>query len=621
MKCPLAGSSETSVLKRARWQKLSLSKRAVKDSGSNMDAARPALIQTYGSRTGKRRRSASSANSGVEGSPSFIKRLENPQGSITGTDDSLINDAKKRIGRFIYENGLDVNAVHSPSFQSMISLCSGQTKNQIPTSQELRGWIFKDAVKEMREYVKKIRNSWADTGCSILLDGWTDAKGRHLINILVDSPKGTVYLCSFDISDCIGNMDAMQSFIDKVLMEVGISSVVQIITYSTSAFMKEVGKQLMEKYRPIFWTVSSSCCIELMLEKLTGVNLIKETLEKAKTITRFIHSNPDVLKHLQDQTDGNGLLVASKTRSTQPFSTLENIVLEKETLKTLFLSSDPRSSALTSTAEGKNAADILADRTFWNGATTVLKAAIPLVRVIDWMNMGNKEQMGYIYETIDQAKETIKEEFKKKKYQYAPFWKAIDDVWNELLYSPLHSAGYFLNPNLFYSTDVYIDPEVVTGLFCCIVRSSQDLHVQDRITVQLEQYRVAKDAFSIGSAVDKRSNISPAIWWSRYGGQCPELQKLAIRILSQTCDGASKFQLKRSLAEILLTKGRSQAEQKRATDVVFLRYNMQLQNFASGKTDYIASNEVSPMDDWVMNNASQNSDTTLMEVDGGDTID
>ncbi|KAL0298657.1 UNVERIFIED_CONTAM: hypothetical protein Sradi_6525500 [Sesamum radiatum] len=473
-----------------------------------MDAARPAIIQTYGSRAGKRRKSASSETSGVEGSPSFIKRLENPQGSIAATDDSSINDAKKRIGRFIYENGLDVNAVHSPSFQSMISLCSGQTNYQIPTSQELRGWIFKDAVKEMRENVKKIRSSWADTGCSILLDGWTDAKGRHLINILVDSPEGTVYLCSFDISDCIENMDAMQSFISKVLVE-------------------------------------TSC----------------------------------------------------------------------------LLSSDPRSSAFTSTAEGKNVAGILADRTFWNGATTVLKAAIPLVRVIEWMNMRNKDQMGYIYETIDQAKETIKDEFKNKKYQYAPFWKAIDDVWNELLYSPLHSAGYFLNPNLFYSTDVYIDPEVVTGLFCCIVRSTQDPHIQDRITIQLEQYRVAKGAFSVGSAVDKRSDISPATWWSRYGGQCPELQKLAIRILSQTCDGASKFQLKRSLAEMMLTKGRSQAEQKRVIDVVFLRYNMQLQNFASGKTDYIAPNEVSRMDDWVMNNPSQNNDTTLMEVDGGDTID
>ncbi|KAL0303089.1 UNVERIFIED_CONTAM: hypothetical protein Sradi_6177000 [Sesamum radiatum] len=483
------------------------------------------------------------------------------------------------------ENGLDVNAVHSPSFQSMISLCSGQTKYEIPTSQELRGWIFKDAVKEMREYVKKIRSSWADTGCSILLDGWTDAKGRHLINTLVDSPKGTVYLCSFDISDCIGNMDAMQSFIGKVLVEVGIGNVVQIITYSTSAFMKEVGKQLMEKYRPVFLDGELILLHRTYAGEIDWRQSDQGDTGKGQNHNK-VYTQPSRCSETSSRSDGW-----------------------------------KRSSALTSTAEGKNVADILADRTFWNGATTVLKGAIPLVRVIEWMNMGNKEQMGYIYETIDQAKETIKEQFKNKKYQYAPFWKAIDDVWNDLLYSPLHSAGYFLNPNLFYSSDVYIDPEVVTGLFCCIVRSTQDLGVQDRLTIQLEQYRIARGAFGEGSAVDKRSDISPAIWWSRYGEQCPELQKLAIRILSQTCDGASKFQLKRSLAEMLLTKGRSQAEQKRVTDVVFLRYNMQLQNFASGKTDYIASNEVSRMDDWVLNNPSQNNDTTLMEVDGGDTID
>ncbi|KAI3459004.1 hypothetical protein Pfo_015667 [Paulownia fortunei] len=591
----------------------------------NMDTVKPELTQTHGLGNEKRYKSASSENSAIESS-SFTKRLENPQGSITSTDDSLLRKTKKCMGRFFYESGLDFNAVNSPSFQRMISLCSGQMKYQIPTCQELKGWIFKDAVKEMREYVDETRNSWADTGCSILLDGWTDAKGRNLINILVDCPRGAIYLCSSDISDCVGNMDAMQLFFERVLTEVGINNVVQIITYSTSAFMKEVGKQLMEKYRPIFWTVSASCCIELMLERLEGMDLIKETLDKAKIITRFIHSHPNALKFLQDQTDGRDLVKPSKIRSTQPFLTLENIVLEKEILKGMFLSSDSKSSILTSTTEGKRVADLVADRSFWSGASTVLKAAIPLVRVIEWMNENNKEQIGYIYETIDQAKETIKEGFKHKKSQYAQFWKAIDDVWNELLYSPLHSAGYYLNPSLFYSSDVYIDPEVATGLVCCIVRTTEDMHVQDRITIQMEQYRTAKGAFGVGCAVDERSHISPGIWWSKYGGECPQLQRLAIRILSQTCDGASKFQLKRSLVEALLTKGRNRIEQKRLTDMIFLQYNMQLQNFASGKTNYIPSDdEIDPVNDWTVdktqNDVSQNNDITWMELDGGNTTD
>ncbi|KAH6838144.1 hypothetical protein C2S53_001235 [Perilla frutescens var. hirtella] len=562
------------------------------------------ISETRGPAGNKRYKSAYSDNSGTA-SPSGREVLECPERSTT-IDDLLLKETKMYVGRFFYESGLDFSAVNSPNFQRMISLFSRGMQYQTPTIGELKGWIFTQVLTEMHERVNDIRTSWADTGCSILLDGWTGADGRELINILVDCPRGTVYLCSYDITDCVENMDWMQLFFVKVLAEVGIQNVVQIITYSNSAFMKETGRQLMEKYRPIFWTVSASYCIELMLEKLGEMDLIKETLEKAKMITRFIHSQPLALKYLRDQTDGNDLVDSSKIRSIRPFLTLENIVAEKETLKEMLVSSNPSCSILTSDKERKRVAELVADRSFWSGASTVVKGSIPLVRVIEWMNVSGKDHIGYIYETIDQAKETIKEEFKNKKSQYSPFWKAIDDVWNEFLYSPLHSAGYYLNPNLFYSGDVFIDPEVVTGLYCCIVRSAADLRMQDRITVQMEQYRTAKGAMAAGVAADQRTHISPALWWSQFGGECPELQRLAVRILSQTCDGALKFQLKRSLAETLLTKGRSETDQKWQTDMVFLRYNMQLQNFVSGKTNYAMCNELDPVDDWIADKAQNN---------------
>lgn len=554
---------------------------------------------------GKKRYKGASLDNSETASPSGREIVECPQDYTTINDNLLVKDTKMCVGRFFYERGLDFSAVNSSNFQRMVFLFSRGMRYQTPTVEELKGWIFKEVMKEMHEHVNDIRKSWADTGCSILLDGWTDANGRELVNVLVDCPKGTLYLGSSDITVCVESMDSMQFFV-KVLAEIGIENVVQIITYSNSAFMKETGKQLMEKYRPIFWTVSASYCIELMLEKLGGMDLIKETLEKAKFITRFIHSHPVALKYVRDHTDGSDLVDSSKIRSIRPFLTLENIFMVKETLKEMFLSSHPDSTSLTSDMAGQRVAELVADRSFWSGASTIVKGAIPLVRVIEWMNTNGKDHIGFIYETIDQAKETIKEEFKNKKSQYSPFWKAIDDVWNEFLYSPLHSAGYYLNPNIFYSSEVYIDPEVVTGLYCCIVRSAADLRIQDRITVQMEQYRTARGAMAAGVAEDKRSNISPALWWSRYGGECPELQRLAIRILSQTCDGALKFQLKRSLAETLLIKGRSRTDQKLQNDLVFLRYNMQLRNFVPGKTNYAMCDELDPLDDWIVDNAQTN---------------
>ncbi|XP_042035335.1 uncharacterized protein LOC121781699 [Salvia splendens] len=431
----------------------------------------------------------------------------------------------------------------------MVSLFSQRgVQWQVPTVEELKGWIFKDVMKEMKERLNEVRRSWAETGCSILLDGWTDANGRTLVNVLVDCPKSTVYLFLADITDCVGNMDAMQIFLVKVLAEVGIPNVVQIITYSSSDFMKEAGRQLMERYRPVFWTVSASHCIELMLEKLCRVDLINKTLEKAKIITRFVHSHSIALKYLQDQTKGSGLIDTSMIRSIRPFLILENIEKKKETLNTMFSPSHSQSSILISTMEGRRAAELVGDHSFWNEASTILKGTMPLVRVIEWMNKSGKDHMGLIYETIDQAKETIKDCFKNKS-AYSLFWKTIDYVWNESLYSPVHSAGYYLNPNLLYSSNGLIDPELI-GLL-------------PRWSITVTEL--------------------PKVPW------LPESLKSKDRTFLL-------FQLSRSLAETLLFKGRNLDEQKWLRDMVFLRYTMQLQNFVPGN---VVSNEPGLVDDWL----------------------
>lgn len=73
--------------------------------------------------------------------------------------------------------------------------------------------------------------------------------------------------------------------------------------------------------------------------------------------------------------------------------------------------------------------------------------------------------------------------------------------------------------------------------------------------------------------------------------------------MSQNCDGAGRYALKRSLAEKLLTTGRNPIEQRRLHDLAFVHYNLQLQQFLSGMNPGIIPPEIDPMDDWVVNEA------------------
>lgn len=51
---------------------------------------------------------------------------------------------------------------------------------------------------------------------------------------------------------------------------------------------------------------------------------------------------------------------------------------------------------------------------------------------------------------------------------------------------------------------------------------------------------------------------------------------------------------------LLLSNGKNVVTDKKwQNDMLFLRYNMHLQSFGPGKTNYVACDEIDPVDDWV----------------------
>lgn len=533
---------------------------------------------------------------------------------------SVSREVQKFIARFFYETGTDFSAISAPSFKRMINaaLGHGEEERNIPSCQELKGWLLQDELKEVQEHVKKIRNSWGSTGCSILLDAWIDEKRRHLVNFLVDCPLGAIYLRSVDVTSFVGDVGKLQLLLDGVIEDIGVDNLVQVVSCSTKGWVGDVGKQFTTRCKRGVWTISASHCIELMLEKIGMIEPISGVLTKAKTITKFIYDHEAVLSLLKRHTLGRDLIRPSKTRIAMPFVTLENIVSEKQKLKNMFASSEWNTSPWASETEGQAVGHLVGDNSFWTAAGTALKASMPLVRVLSLIREADKPQVGYIYETMDQVKETIKEEFKNKKSQYMPFWQVIDEIWDTYLHSPIHAAGYYLNPSLFYSTDFYSDPEVSFGLLSSIVRLVPDQGSQHLISRQLEEYRLARGGFREGSTIDRRTSIPPALWWSHYGRQYPELQRFAIRVLSQNCDGAARYGLKRRLAEKLLTSGKNPIEQQQLSDLTFVHYNLQLQQFQSGVRG-IVPEEFDPVDVWIADEmretVPQNGQSSWINVD------
>ncbi|XP_058004191.1 uncharacterized protein LOC131180729 [Hevea brasiliensis] len=139
------------------------------------------------------------------------------------------------IARWMYDVGIAFNAVNYDSFGEMIRAIGNYGKEMKPPSfHEARVRLLNKEVQIINDLLESHKEEWENYGCTLMCDGWTDRKGRTLINFLANSPKGSVFIKSIDASDESKTAALLASLIEKELMEIGSEKVVQVVTDNAS---------------------------------------------------------------------------------------------------------------------------------------------------------------------------------------------------------------------------------------------------------------------------------------------------------------------------------------------------------------------------------------------------
>jgi adenosine/AMP kinase len=104
--------------------------------------------------------------------------------------------------------------------------------------------------------------------------------------------EGMLFLRSIDISTVFKDVDELASVVRGLVHDIGVTSIVQIITNDASPYMQAVEYALEKKYNHSFvFTLCADYCINLLLEHIAALDHVNEVLMKARDITRFIYSN------------------------------------------------------------------------------------------------------------------------------------------------------------------------------------------------------------------------------------------------------------------------------------------------------------------------------------------
>lgn len=339
---------------------------------------------------------------------------------------ATLNDRWKRhtrdavcqtMARWFYSCAIPFNAVKSPYYKQMVKEIGEFGKGFTPPSyHELRETLLKREVADVLQIVDKHKVMWEKFGCTIMSDGWTDQRKRTMVNFLVNSPGGTIFLMSKETTDICKTADKIFEMLDEVVEKVGEDNVVQIVT-DNAANYKAAGKLLMEKRKQLFWTPCGAHCLDLMLEDFDKMDpFFKETIAKGKLVVSFIYSSCTLVNWMKEFTKGKELVRPAITRFATSFLTLRRLYELKGELIGLFTSDKWKDSVYAKKQKGIQVCNIIFDgQNFWINVELCLKIASPIIKVLRMVDSDAKPAMGYLYKAIEVAKQEIQKNLRNTK--------------------------------------------------------------------------------------------------------------------------------------------------------------------------------------------------------------
>ncbi|RDX75635.1 hypothetical protein CR513_44464, partial [Mucuna pruriens] len=360
-----------------------------------------------------------------------------------------------------------------------------------------------------------------------------------------------------------------------------------------NSFVEEIGKKiffgkLLQATRTkLFWTSCVVHCLDLMLEEIGKIAKVKKVIQRGIKLVGYVYNHSMALNTMRKFTNKSELVRHSVTRFATTFLTLQRLHKQKANLRRMTVK-DPK---------GKKATNIVLMPSFWN-VVNALKAMGPIIHVLMLVDNEKRPAMGYIYKTMDRAKEAIQKVFNDNEDKYEDNF-AIIDRWDCQLHRPLHVAGYFLNPEFFYSnSNIEMDYKVLKGLYQCIDRLSENDEFVDHIHNELPIYKRVRCMFGFPTVVRKRMTMALAEWWSRT--HTPHLQNIVIKVLSLTCSSL-KCEHNWSTFEHIYSK-RSRLEHQKLQDLVYVKYNQALHERYECRNliDPIALKDIDDNNEWIV---------------------
>ena len=511
-------------------------------------------------------------------------------------DQGCRDDVDSKVYRFLFACGIPFNVLRSPYWHEMVAAIRGAPAGYMSPGYDKARTVGLDKEKaKIQAALGQFTNEWNDTGVSIVSDGWTNVKGKPLINILGVSASGAVFLSAHDYSEKFKTGLNIAELLLKTIESIGPYNVIQVIT-DNAANCKSAGAIIEDKYPNIFW---SGCLVHTLNLLVHDIIKIKENdyrwigalYKKGKHMIRFItnHSNAHGIFRTHSKLE---LLKVGKTRFASYYLTFRRLLKVREALASMVSSESwqvlkDRATSTFDRRQFQEVEDTVLDTAFWKNVKYVLQFIKPVYYMIRFADT-DKPVIGEVYEQMDSMLGQIKDIVDPKDpILYKHIHAQVVKRWDHLNV-PLHALAYVLTPK-YYSPSwlakpapggmerkkPHTDSEVQAGYMTAIDKLVSDPDECDYLRSELSKYLSELGPFGTLHAKRDRDRVSSMEWWTMYGSPCPRLYKMAMRVLSQVVNSSSAERCWSTYSFIHSVK-RNRLNENRAESLVYVHYNLRL---------------------------------------------
>lgn len=446
------------------------------------------------------------------------KRSHQPE--VAGACKKDKSEVDKLLAKFLDSNYLSLDVSEIPHLRDLlVHVAEFGPSYELPTYSDLRPLLNN---KEIEEYIGRTKKLLNKTGCTLIISKVETNLKLGSLNFFICSPGGWMCLEKVSVSEKGMTFCCFTDNVCRIIESLGPDNVVQVILddskdrmvccftdFTGDNFFPEVMKVIQRKYAWIYLSRCANGELVVTLQRIClEVSLIHETLQSAKVIFKHVREHHSTLLLRKEQHPRNREYSCSELNEIAiEFFMLNSILQIENGLQALQTPMAPE--AIYSTE-------------FWRNGKKVVQVLQPLFQVLELID-GYESTSGFLNEALHRAEVAFKQHIDGK-------------GWRSRVVQPIHEVAGFLNPVYIYMCGQnfcydYKEIKMVSSRLKLLVPATE----WEALLKEVQIY-FSKDSALFNTKAERTSKeFHPWKWWEICGDRFPTLQKIAIRILSQTC--------------------------------------------------------------------------------------